>query len=382
MTGVGKVKQTIYPHQQYLLHQPIKMIALKLIIGLVLLVAGAEVLVKGASKIAIAIGITPLVIGLTVVAFGTSSPELAVSVMSSLEGKPDIALGNVVGSNIFNVLLILGLSALIAPLVVAQQLIRLDVPIMIGASLLTLFFAWDGNIQAWEGAVLIAIGIAYVVFLIRLSKKEKSKAVLEEYKEEYGDDIKAPKGKLWVSILLVLAGLVLLVMGSRWLVESAVVIAASLGVSDLVVGLTIIAAGTSLPEVATSIIATMRGEKDIAVGNVVGSNIFNIFFILSMAAIVANDGVPIADSAIRFDIPVMIAVAVACLPMFFTGRRIDRWEGAIFLGYYVAYTIYLILASQRHASLEAFSNAMIWFVIPLTVLTLGVVTVREARRKN
>jgi cation:H+ antiporter len=358
------------------------MIALKLIFGLALLVVGAEVLVKGASKIAAAIGITPLVIGLTVVAFGTSSPELAVSVVSSLEGKSDIALGNVLGSNIFNVLFILGLSALITPLVVAQQLIRLDVPIMIGASLLTLLFAWDGNIATWEGAILMAIGIAYIVFVIRLSRKEKNKAVLEEYKEEYGEQTAPAKGKLWLSILFVVAGLLLLVLGSRWLVESAVVIAKSLGVSDLVVGLTIIAAGTSLPEVATSIIASMRGEKDIAVGNVVGSNIFNIFFILSTAAVVSKGGVPVAESALKFDLPVMVAVAVACLPIFLTGRRIDRWEGAVFLGYYIAYTIYLILASQRHASLEAYSNAMIWFVIPITVLTLGIVTAREARKKR
>jgi cation:H+ antiporter len=358
------------------------MILIKLIAGLLLLVIGAEFLVKGASKIAAALGITPLVIGLTVVAMGTSSPELAVSVMSSLEGKSDIALGNVVGSNIFNVLFILGVSSLIAPLIVAQQLIRLDVPIMIGASLLTLLFAWDGNIQWWEGIILFLIGLAYVVFIIRLSRKEKSKAVLEEYKEEYGEQIKPAEGKFWVSVLFVIGGLVLLVLGSNWLVESAVAIAQNLGISDLVVGLTIIAAGTSLPEVATSVIATMRGEKDIAVGNVVGSNIFNIFFILSIAAIVSGDGISVPDSAILFDLPIMAAVAVACLPMFFTGRRLDRWEGVVFLGYYIAYTAFLILASQRNAALETFSNAMVWLVIPLTILTLGIVTARELRRKK
>jgi cation:H+ antiporter len=358
------------------------MILIKLIAGLLLLVVGAEFLVKGASKIAAALGITPLVIGLTVVAIGTSTPELAVSVMASLEGKSDIALGNVVGSNIFNVLFILGVSSLIVPLVVAQQLIRLDVPIMIGASLLTLLFAWDGNIQWWEGIILFLIGLAYVVFIIRLSKKEKSKAVLEEYKEEYGEQIKPGKGKFWVSVLFVIGGLVLLVLGSNWLVESAVAIAKNLGISDLVVSLTIIAAGTSLPEVATSVIASMRGERDIAVGNVVGSNIFNIFFILSIAAMVSKDGISIADSVIQFDLPIMIAVAVACLPIFFTGRRIDPWEGVVFLGYYIAYTAFLILVSQRHTSLEIFSNAMVWFVIPLTVLTLGIVTVRELRRNK
>ncbi len=354
------------------------MIALKLIGGFILLIAGAEILVKGASKIAAAAGISPLVIGLTVVAFGTSAPELAVSVMSSLNGAPDIALGNVIGSNIFNVLFILGISALIVPLVVAQQLIRLDVPIMIGTSLLVLGFAWDGHIQWWEGSALLVIGIVYTVFVIRQSKKEKSKEVLEEYRAEYGENIQTEKGKTWLSVLLVFAGLSLLVLGSRWLVDGAVAIAHNLGISDLVVGLTIIAAGTSLPEVATSIIATLRGERDIAVGNVVGSNIFNIVFILSIAAVVGG-GIPVAPSAIEFDIPVMTAVAVACLPMFFTGKRIDRWEGAVFLVYYLAYTTYIVLASLKSQSLEAFSNAMVWFVIPLTLLTLGVVVIREIR---
>lgn len=358
------------------------MIIIQLIAGLVLLIAGAEVLVKGASRIASAMGITPLVIGLTVVAFGTSSPELAVSVMSSLNGKADIALGNVVGSNIFNVLLILGLSSIIIPLVVAQQLIRIDVPIMIGASLLTLLFCWDGTIRKWEGLLLLAAGIAYTVFIIRLSKKEKRKEVLEEYRQAYEENKPTSKYQTLISIGLVIGGLVLLVLGSRWLVNSAVAIAQQLGVSNLVIGLTIIAAGTSLPEVATSVIASMRGERDIAVGNVVGSNIFNIVYILSVATLFSADGIKVAASALRFDLPVMVAVAVACLPIFFTGRRLDRWEGFLFLGYYVAYTVYIILANQQNASLEAFSNTMTWFVIPLTIITLGVVTVREIKLKR
>ncbi len=358
------------------------MVALKLIAGLILLVVGAEALVKGASKIAAAVGISPLVIGLTIVAFGTSSPELAVSIGSALEGKADIALGNVVGSNIFNVLFILGLSSLIIPLVVHQQLVRLDVPIMIGASLLVMLFGWDGTVQWWEGAFLVAIGIGYTVFLIRQSKKEHNKEVLKDYKEEYGDGKEVKKEKTWLQVLLVIVGLALLVFGSRWLVESAVSIATALGISELVIGLTIIAAGTSLPEVATSVIASIRKQEDIAVGNVVGSNIFNILFILGITAIIAPGGVPINPAAMSFDVPFMIAVAVACLPLFFTGYRIERWEGFVFLGYYVAYTVYIILKSMEHASLEVFTNAMIWFVVPLTVLTLVVVTVREMRRKK
>jgi cation:H+ antiporter len=357
------------------------MVVLQLLGGFLLLIAGAEVLVKGASKIAGAFGISPLVIGLTIVAFGTSSPELAVSLMSCLNGQGDIALGNVVGSNIFNVLFILGLASLFVPLVVAQQLIRLDVPIMIGASLLTLGFAWNGKIELWEGGLMVALGLTYTVFLIRQSRKEKNKAVLNEYREEYGEE-KSTKKKIWLQVLLVVAGLAMLVLGSRFLVDSAVAIARSLGVSDLIIGLTIIAAGTSMPEVATSVIASIRGERDIAVGNVVGSNIFNLFIILGASALVAPGGVPVAESALAFDLPVMLAVAVACLPIFITGYRLDRWEGIVFLAYYVAYTTCLIMSSMKHASLEVFSNAMIWFVIPITLLTLTIVLTRELRKKR
>lgn len=354
------------------------MTAIKLILGFLLLIGGAEALVKGASRVAVVLGITPLVIGLTVVAFGTSSPELAVSLMSSLEGASDIALGNVVGSNIFNVLFILGLSAVITPLIVARQLIRLDVPILIGASLLTLAFALDGMIRPWEGIILLLIGFVYMTFIFRLSRKEKNKEVVIVYREEPGEKDKPETGKTWLSILLILAGLGLLVLGSRWLVDGAVVIARNLGVSDLVVGLTIIAAGTSLPEVATSIIASLRGERDIAVGNVVGSNLFNLLFILSITAVVGS-GVPVQATALQFDIPVMVAVAVACLPIFFTGKRIDRWEGLVFLAYYIAYTTYIVLASMRHHALTSFSNAMMWFVVPLTLLTLAVIVIREIK---
>lgn len=361
------------------------MIALKLIAGFALLLGGAEILVKGASRIAAAMGISSLVIGLTVVSFGTSSPELSVSIISSLNGTADIALGNVIGSNIFNVLFILGLAALIVPLVVAQQLIRLDVPIMICASLLVFLFSFDGVIRPWEGILLVVFGIAYTVFVVYLSKRESNKKVLREYKDEFEEKVdKKPSGTL-LSIGFIVAGLALLILGSNWLVESAVQIATKLGVSDLVIGLTIIAAGTSLPEVATSVIASIRGERDIAVGNVVGSNIFNIFIILGTTAVIGEGGVAVSGSALRFDIPVMIAAALACLPVFFTGKKLARWEGGVFLAYYIAYTVFLILSSQKHASLQVFTQAMVWFVIPLTVITIAALTFldfRNNRRKR
>ncbi len=350
-----------------------------LIAGLVLLVAGAEALVRGASRLAAAVGISPLVIGLTVVAFGTSSPEMAVSTQAALNGQADIALGNVVGSNIFNVLFILGVSALITPLIVAQQLIRLDVPIMIGVSVLLLLLGLDGRLGLFDGILLFAGIVVYTVFAIWQSRREQAQ-VQAEYAQEYGVDARKSRGALQVAINigLVVGGLVLLVLGSQWLVQGAIAIATFFGVSELVIGLTIVAAGTSLPEVAASIIAALKGERDIAVGNVVGSNIFNILAILGISSIVGPEGIAVSAAALRFDIPVMIAVAVACLPIFFTGYTIARWEGALFLGYYVVYTTFLILTATQHEALSVLSGVMI-FVLPLTAITLVVLMVRALR---
>lgn len=341
-----------------------------LIAGLVLLIIGAEVLVRGASKIAAVVGITPLVIGLTVVAFGTSSPELAVSLMSSYSGNVDIAIGNVVGSNIFNILFLIGLTAIIVPLVVAQQLIRLDVPLLISISILMFLMGLDGAITRLDGILLFILLIGYTWFLIRQSRKERSLLVKTQYEIEYAADNKWSRKEWAINIGMITIGLFMLVFGSRWLVDSATTIARQMGVSDLIIGLTIVSAGTSAPEVATSVIASLRGQRDIAVGNAIGSSIFNILAVLGISAMIAPQGVPVSSAAMQFDIPIMIASAVACLPIFFTYRRISRVEGIIFLGYYIAYVIYLILAATKHSSLETFDTAMTWFVIPLTVLTV------------
>ncbi len=351
------------------------------VLGLGLLIGGAELLVRGASQLAAAAGITPLVIGLTVVAFGTSSPELAVSLSSAWAGQSDLALGNVVGSNIFNVLAILGISALITPLVVAQQLIRLDVPLMIGLSVALLLMSLDGTIGRLDGVLLVAGMVAYVAFSVVQSRKE-TKAIQQEYSEDLPAPAPRTATQLAMQIGLVVAGLALLVVGSRWLVNGAVSFAQLLGVSELVIGLTIVAAGTSLPEVATSIIAALRGQRDIAVGNVVGSNIFNILGILGLTALTAPAAIAVAPSMLTFDIPVMIAVALACLPIFFTGNTIARWEGGVFLAYYVAYTAFLILASTQHDALPAFSAALVWFALPLTALTLAVLAARSWRQQR
>jgi cation:H+ antiporter len=341
--------------------------------GLVLLVVGANALVRGASKLALSFGISPLVVGLTIVAFGTSAPEVAVSVGAVLDGNPDIAIGNVVGSNIFNVLFILGISALIAPLIVNIQLIRQEVPIMLGASLLLLALGLDGKLSLLDGALLFALLVAYTVFLVVQSRRETQAA-----KDEYAAEVKPAEAGAWddklpMQLLLIVVGLAALVFGSEYLVTAAISFAKAMGVSDLVIGLTIVAAGTSMPEVATSITAAIKGERDIAVGNVVGSNTFNILGCLGLSGLVSGDmGLAMAPSLLAFDIWVMLAVALACLPVFMTGREIARWEGAVFLGYYVAYVAYLIMASQQHAALPAFSGVMMSFVVPITIVTLVV----------
>ena len=347
-------------------------------VGLGLLVLGAEALVRGASRLAAAVGISPLVIGLTVVGYATSSPELAVSLQAALSGQADIALGNVVGSNIFNVLFILGSAALLAPLVVAQQLVRLEVPLMIGASVLLLVLALNGQVGRLDGALLFAGAVAYTIFAIRKSRNE-SEQVIEEYAHEFG--VSKPQGgrQVAVQIGLIIVGVGLLVLGSRWLVGGAVALATAFGLSELVIGLTIIAAGTGLPEAATSIIATVRGERDIAVGNAIGSSIFNILLVLGLTSLVAPGGIQVPLAVLTFDIPVMIGTALACFPIFFTGSTIARWEGALFLGYYLAYVVYLLMAATRHGSLPVFGAAMLFFVIPLTTVTLLVLLARAVR---
>ena len=344
------------------------------VVGLVLLVLGADWLVKGASRLAAAAGISSLVIGLTVVAFGTSAPEMAVSVQAAWSGQADMAVGNVVGSNIFNVLFIIGASALIVPLVVAQQLVRRDVPIMILLSAVLWLIARDGLLTRIDGALLFGGLVAYTVWIIRQSRRE-SKEVEAEYEAEYGGE-KAKQGPIWLSVGYVVAGLALLVLGSNWLVGGAVAFAKWFGISEVVVSLTIVAAGTSLPEVATSITAAIKGERDIAVGNVVGSNIFNIMGVLGMSGMVSPGGLTVLPSMVDFDIPVMTAVAIACLPFFARGFTIPRWEGVLFLLYYVAYTAYLVLDATKHEAKDGYARVMMQFVLPLTALTLVVVAFR------
>ncbi|MBC8875672.1 MAG: calcium/sodium antiporter [Planctomycetes bacterium] len=352
-----------------------------LIAGLAVLIGGGELLVRGASALAAVARISPLVIGLTVVAFGTSAPELAVSVQSAFTGQADLAIGNVVGSNIANVLLILGLSALVAPLVVSSQLVRIDVPLMIVVSFLMLVLAWDGAVSRVDGCILFVGLLGYVVWSIRQGRRESGE-VVSEFSAKAPVSTKPTALQIFRHLGLILIGLVLLGVGSRWLVSGSVDIARLLGVRELVIGLTIVAVGTSFPELVTSIVASVRGQREIAVGNVVGSNLFNILCVLGLSGIVAPDGIGVSPAALRFDIPVMIAVAVACLPIFFTGNLIARWEGGLFFGYYLAYATYLVLAANQASVTRTFGVIMIAFVIPLTVITLAVGATRTFRVRS
>jgi cation:H+ antiporter len=305
--------------------------------GLLLLYLGAESLVRGSTSMALRLGLTPLVVGLTVVAYGTSTPELAVSVKAALQGNGVIALGNVVGSNICNLGLILGLAALICPLKVQLQLVRLDVPVMIACSLLLPLLLWDGVIGRIEGSFLVAGIVAYTVLNLRLARRERNPVVLEEYARAAA--VARPRPRAGLDVLLIAVGIALLILGGRLFVEGAVDLARAMGLSESVIALTLVAAGTSLPELAATVVAAARGEVDIAVGNIIGSNIFNLTNIIGLSALAR----PIESAGLAgADIAVMIALALIAAPLLRTGFSVRRWEGGLFLLSYVAYVFYLL----------------------------------------
>lgn len=339
--------------------------------GLAVLTFGADWLVKGASRLALSLGIAPLVVGLTIVAFGTSAPELAVSITSAYAGSADLAVANVVGSNIFNVLLILGMSALVAPLIVNQQLIRMDVPIMIGVSILLYSLALDGRLGMWDSALLASLIVAYTWFLIAESRREKSAAVAAEYAEGVEEVTGGEKGTLASDLFFMVAGLVMLVAGSKFFVSGAIEFARMLGVSEVIIGLTIVAAGTSLPELATSVVAAYKGERDIAIGNIVGSNIFNICSVLGFSGLVSMGALTVAPSMLSVDILLMIGVALLCLPLFRTGYTLTRANGAVFVSAYVIYVLFLVWKEQQNPALA--DLGVVVFSVLLPALIIGTV---------
>jgi cation:H+ antiporter len=359
------------------------LVVLALVAGLGLLVAGGESLVRGAGSLARTLGMSSLVVGLTVVSFTTSAPELAVSTDAALSGYPGLAVGNVVGSNIANILLVLGASALFVPLAVNSQVVRTDIPVMAALSVVVLLLALDGNLGRFEGALLFVLLLVYTTVTVLVSRRRAARdpGSAPADADEPGADgpvrTTSRTKRVLIDIALVILGASLLVAGARLLVYGASAIATALGVSDLLIGLTVVAIGTSLPELVTCVVAVMRGERDMAVGNIVGSNVFNIGAVLGLTAIISPEGIAIAPAALRFDLPIMVAVALVLLPIALTQLDVARWEGALLVGFYAAYIVYLVVEATDHSALQPFSAAMLWFVIPLTALWLLYVTVHE-----
>lgn len=301
--------------------------------GLLILMGGAESLVRGSSALALRLGITPLVIGLTVVAFGTSSPELAVSIESALSGNSSIALGNVIGSNVANIGLILGITAMIRPISVQPSLLKQQIPLMIVISFVIWFMAADKAITFWDGFILVA---ALIGFLLHSYRSSKDNA--DEEAEELPCQVQTLKNKTWFCILLILIGLAGLIGGGMLFVRSAVEIAHIYNVDEAIIGLTIVAIGTSMPELATSVVAAVRKESDIAIGNIVGSNIFNILAILGIASLIS----PLSSAGFTTaDYVVMISFAVILLPMAWSGKTLSRPEGTVLLLGYLSYMAYI-----------------------------------------
>ncbi len=351
--------------------------------GLALLVLGGEALVRGAGNIAIGAGLSPLVVGLTVVSFATSAPEFAVTMDAVLADLPGLAVGDIVGSNIANVLLVLGVTAVVAPVMAHHQLVRFDVPVLIGISVLATVLAFDGLLQRWQGALLFLALVGYVVAALRYRGPPPEEPEIPSLGPLNLNNW--PRSRLMgVSALLVLVGVGVLVVGAALLVDGAASVARSFGLSDLIIGVTVVAVGTSLPELATSLIAVARGSYDIAVGNVVGSSIFNLGAVLGLATLMTPGGIEVPAGAAHFDFFVMTAAAVLLLPVAYIRSRISRWEGALFLVFYASYVTFLLLTAQQHQALEPFSEIMVFIIVPVVALLLGglVAEERHARMRS
>lgn len=312
--------------------------------GLIVITLGAEFVLRGASRVAALLGIRPIIIGLTIVSIGTSMPELAVGITAVSEGKGPLAVGNIAGTNILNILFILGLSAAMRPLSLQLRSIRFDVPVMIATSLVLILMAMDSVLSRLEGIILVVAAVLYVITIIRVSRRESAK-VKKEFAEEYSPNVLLKKsGPLtWVSnTLLLLVGMGMTVIGADLLVNGAVNIATKLGVSDAVIGLTIVAIGTSAPELVTTIVATIKNDRDVAVGNLIGSSISNVLVILGITCIAAPKGVNLSNDVLWFDLPLAAAVAIACYPVFRSDGKVSRKEGIVFVIVYLVYLITLI----------------------------------------
>ena len=309
-----------------------------LIIGLIILIVGGDYLVRGASSIALRLHLSPLVVGLTIVAFGTSAPELLISIRSALKGSPDIAMGNVIGSNICNLALVLGLTAVINPVKVQANSIKIDWPVTMGASILLYFTIRGGYINAQEGILFLLILISYLFFIIRKSRKAIKASLRTTEKDEIPD---SPSKQIWKDLVFILIGCIGLYYGSEWFVGSAQILALNLGVEERIVGLTVVAFGTSLPELATAAVASYKGQTDLALGNLMGSNIFNILSILGITSVIQKIHVHI--DIINQDIIWMLLITLMILPLMIIRREVGRVDGLILLTVYAIYVYTLVV---------------------------------------
>ncbi len=346
---------------------------IELLSGLVLLIIGAELMVRAAVRLAERLHVRPLIIGLTIVALGSSAPQMTVSLQAALTDNPDIAVGSVVGSGIFNILVTLGLSALIIPLRVSRQLVRLDIPLMIGASLLVFILAWNKDLGRFDGVLLLGALALYLGLLLRQSRHSTRPHTQRPTETQQS----------WlISVLMILAGLAMLVFAGRLLLGAAVVVATDLGLSERVIGLTVVAVGTSLPELATSLIAALRGQRDIAVGNVIGANLFNLLGVLGLTALLAPTPLSVSPNALDFDLPVMLGVAALCLPVFYSGYRVTRAEGLLLLGLYLVYGLHVVSFTTGMPLAGKLERLMLFYVLPALLTFLLFTSIRAWRRQH
>jgi cation:H+ antiporter len=346
---------------------------IELLSGLILLILGAELMVRAAVRLAARLHVRPLIIGLTIVALGSSAPQMAVSLQATLTHNPDIAVGSVIGSSIFNILVTLGLSALIIPLRVSRQLVRLDIPLMIGASVLVFVLAWNEQIGRFDGVLLLAALALYLSLLLRQSRHSA---------RPHSQLPQAPQVPWFSSLLMIVVGLALLVFAGHLLLGAAVAVATDLGFSERVIGLTVVAVGTSLPELATSLIAALRGQRDIAVGNVIGANLFNLLGVLGVTALIAPTPLSVSPNALDFDLPVMLGVAALCLPVFYSGYRVTRAEGLLLLGLYAAYGLHVVSFTTGMPLAGKLEKLMLFYVLPTLLAFLLFTSVRAWRRQH
>lgn len=310
-------------------------------VGLAALIAGSELLVRGGSALAARLGIPPLLIGLTIVALGTSTPELAVGIDAALQGNGSLAVGNIAGTNTVNILLILGLSAALQPLAIEMRTLRFELPVIVMASAMMLALAWNGVLSRLDGLLLVTMGTVFTVTLINVARRERIGVKLE-FAREFGPRRLANR-QAATEVLMLGMGLAIVVAGADWLVGGAVALARFWQVSEAFIGLTIVAIGTSAPELVTTIISTIRGERDIAIGNLIGSSVYNILFILGVTCLFPAGGIAVSPHLVRVDIPVMLAVALLCIPVFISDRQVSRIEGILAVSAYFAYLTYLIV---------------------------------------